>query len=341
MTRLRPVLDDLTYADLVEQAVARIPEVAPGWTDHNPGDPGITLLELFGWLAEMLVYQADQLPPDRTQAFLRLLGGPDWSPTGDLGDDVAAMLATLRSPWRAAAADDVVRLLTEVWPDDAEGTPFGPVVRVLCVAGRDLTAKGGADTSAPGHLSIVVVPAADPADPERRPADVTDPFRAALQAWLEPRRLLGVRHHVVGPAFVPVTITARLVLRSGYAPPAVAASGVLTDAAIMAEAGREGAAALVAHLHPLTGGPDGAGWPFGRSVYASDLYALLDGLPGVDYVDDLRFVDLPADRAVTVDGEVTGARLAPHELVAVTVVDDQGRPDRLSVALPGQEGGPP
>ena len=65
MTRLRPVLDDLTYADLVGQAVARIPAVAPGWTDHNPGDPGITLLELFAWLAEMLVYQADQLPPDR------------------------------------------------------------------------------------------------------------------------------------------------------------------------------------------------------------------------------------------------------------------------------------
>jgi hypothetical protein len=67
-------------------------------------------------------------------------------------------------------------------------------------------------------------------------------------------------------------------------------------------------------------------------VYGTDLYALLDGLPGVDHVDGLRFVDLPADRALTVDGEVVGARLAAHELVAVTVVDDSGSPGRLTVA---------
>ena len=83
MTRLRPVLDDVTYADLVAQAVARIPALAPEWTDHNPTDPGITLVELFAFLAEMLVYQADQLPPDRTRAFLRLLEGAGWTPTGD------------------------------------------------------------------------------------------------------------------------------------------------------------------------------------------------------------------------------------------------------------------
>jgi hypothetical protein len=65
-------------------------------------------------------------------------------------------------------------------------------------------------------------------------------------------------------------------------------------------------------------------------VYASELYAVLDGLPGVDYVDGLRFVDLPAERAITVDGEVAGARLAASELVALTVVDGAGTPGRLS-----------
>jgi hypothetical protein len=208
------------------------------------------------------------------------------------------------------------------------------------VPGKDLTAAGGDDAPAPGSVSIVVVRAADPADPAGLPAASTEEFRAAVAAWLEPRRLLGVRHHVAGPVFVPITVTARLVLRSGYAPPAVAASGVLTDAAIKAEAGREGAAALAAHLHPLTGGPDGAGWPFGRSVHASDLYALLDGLAGVDYVDGLGFPGLPADRALTSDGEVIGVRLAAHELVAVTVVDDQGQPGQLTVDLPGGDGGP-
>jgi hypothetical protein len=93
-----------------------------------------------------------------------------------------------------------------------------------------------------------------------------------------------------------------------------------------------------AHLHPLTGGADGAGWPFGRAVHASELYALLDRQPGVDYVDGLRFVDPPADRQVLVDGEVTGIRLASHELVSVAVVDDTGRTDRLTVTWPREAG---
>jgi hypothetical protein len=338
MTRLRPVLDDLTYADLVASARARIPALAPQWTDHNASDPGITLVELFAWFAEMLVYQADQLPPDRTEAFLRLLNGPGWTRTGDLDDAVAATLTTLRSPWRAASADDVVRLLTDVWPDAPRDAALGSIRRVRCLPGRDLTAADRSDRPAPGQVSIVVVPAADPADPAGLPAVVSEEFRSAVQVWLEPRRLLGVRHSVVGPAYVPVTVTARLVVRSGYAPRAVAASGVLTDAAIAAEAGREGAAAVARYLHPLVGGAEGTGWPFGRSVYGSELYALLDGLPGVDHVDGLRFVDLPADRAIPVDGEVTGARLAAHELVAVTVVDDSGTPGQLTVVA-GPAGG--
>jgi hypothetical protein len=338
MTRLRPVLDDLTYADLVAQARARIPVLAPEWTDHNPSDPGITLVELFAWLVEMLVYQADQLPPDRTEAFLRLLNGPGWTRTGDLDDAVAATLAALRSPWRAATADDVVRLLTGVWPDGSRDAAQWPIRRVRCLPGRDLSADDAPDRPAPGHVSIVVVPAPDPGDPAGLPLAFTEEFRSAVHVWLEPRRLLGVRHSVVGPAHVPVTVTARLVLRSGYAPRTVTATGVLTDAAIAEEAGRESAAALTAYLHPLTGGADGTGWPFGRSVYGSELYALLDGLPGVDHVDGLRFVDLPADRALTVDGEVIGARLAAHELVAVTVVDDSGTPGRLTVVAGSTRG---
>lgn len=334
MTRLRPVLDDLTYADLLAQAVGRIPAVAPQWTDHNPSDPGITLLELFAWFAEMLVYQADQLPPDRTDAFLRLLNGPDWTRATDLDTAVAQTLTTLNSPWRAATAGDVVDLLTRVWPDGAAGRPLR---RVRCLPGRDLSRDSSGAQPAPGHLSIVVVPApagADAALPEAPPE-----LCSAVLAWLEPRRLLGVRHVVVGPTYVPVTVTAELVLREDYAPTSVARSGVLTDAAIALEAGRLAGAAVTAYLDPLGGGADGTGWPFGRPVYASELYALLDRQPGVDYVDGLTFPGAPADRQILVDGELTGIRLAPHELVAVTVVDGAGQPGQLTVTWPHEMSG--
>src|SRR5262249_2218855 len=41
-------------------------------------------------------------------------------------------------------------------------------------------------------------------------------------------------------------------------------------------------------LHPLTGGPEGSGWTVGRQPHRSDIYGLLDGIDGVDFVRGLR-----------------------------------------------------
>lgn len=68
-----PDLDDKTFEELVDEARARIPLYAPKWTDHNLSDPGITLLELFAWLAEMQIYTLNQLPDRNYLKFLKLL----------------------------------------------------------------------------------------------------------------------------------------------------------------------------------------------------------------------------------------------------------------------------
>jgi hypothetical protein len=47
------------------------------------------------------------------------------------------------------------------------------------------------------------------------------------------------------------------------------------------------AACLSAFLHPVTGGANGDGWPFGRVPHESDLVAVLEALPGVDHVEAL------------------------------------------------------
>jgi hypothetical protein len=77
-------------------------------------------------------------------------------------------------------------------------------------------------------------------------------------------------------------------------------------------------AELSRFLHPLTGGPEARGWPFGRDVYASDLCAALEAIEGLDYVDSLSLlvagspvgdhVAVPEDRIV-VAGDLT-VRLA-------------------------------
>jgi len=69
-----PNLDDRTWQDLVDQMRALIPQYAPDWTDHNPSDLGITLIELFAWLTEAVIYRLNQVPDKSYIAFLNLLG---------------------------------------------------------------------------------------------------------------------------------------------------------------------------------------------------------------------------------------------------------------------------
>lgn len=71
---LAPNLDDRTWQDLVADARALIPTYAPQWTDHNPSDIGMTLIELFAFLVEGLTYRLNRVPEKNYIAFLNLLG---------------------------------------------------------------------------------------------------------------------------------------------------------------------------------------------------------------------------------------------------------------------------
>ena len=72
----------------MEEARALISTYDPAWTNHNPTDPGITLIELFAWLTEMLIYRANRVPDQHVRVFLKLLNGPDWQPGSDLAEDI-------------------------------------------------------------------------------------------------------------------------------------------------------------------------------------------------------------------------------------------------------------
>lgn len=71
-----PILDDRSYQQLRDELVLRIPVYTPEWTDHNPSDPGITLIELFSFLGENLLYRFNQIPESARLEFLRLLQIP-------------------------------------------------------------------------------------------------------------------------------------------------------------------------------------------------------------------------------------------------------------------------
>lgn len=69
-----PNLDDRKWQDIVDQAKALIPTYAPEWTDHNPSDLGIALIELFAWLVEGMTYRLNRVPEKNFIEFLNLLG---------------------------------------------------------------------------------------------------------------------------------------------------------------------------------------------------------------------------------------------------------------------------
>ncbi len=74
MTLPVPKLDDRKFQDLVDEAKKRIPYYSKDWTDHNVSDPGITLIELFAWMVEILLYRLNQVPDLHYIKFLEMLG---------------------------------------------------------------------------------------------------------------------------------------------------------------------------------------------------------------------------------------------------------------------------
>lgn len=71
-----PKIDDRRYQDLLDEALNRIPVHNPEWTNFNRSDPGVTLIEIFAFMTESLLYRANLIPERNRLKFLQLLGIP-------------------------------------------------------------------------------------------------------------------------------------------------------------------------------------------------------------------------------------------------------------------------
>ena len=74
MTLKAPNLDDRKFQDIVSEARNKIPLYCPKWTDYNLSDPGITLIELFAWMVDMLLYRLNRVPEKNYIKFMDLIG---------------------------------------------------------------------------------------------------------------------------------------------------------------------------------------------------------------------------------------------------------------------------
>ncbi len=164
----------------------------------------------------------------------------------------------LRARGRAVTTEDYEQLAREAAPE---------IARVRAVAAGD-----GADA---GSVRVLIVPSAV-SELGRLRFDQLVPSPDTLQKItdrLEESRVIGTRVMVEPPVYRGITIVARLRARSRVNPTR------LQEDALQA---------LYEYFNPITGGPDGTGWPFGRPINVGEVYSVLQGLRGTELVEDAR-----------------------------------------------------
>lgn len=176
-------------------------------------------------------------------------GGVDPEPVEEVRAKAPALL---RSGWRAVSAADFERLTLEATP---------MVARARCL------------TDEYNGTRVLVVPSVRVEDDDFSDMLVANPVFEAVGTYLEERRTVGTRLTLTPPLYRGVIVSA-VMTRAGYEP----IDRVRTRAA----------QAVRTYLHPVTGGRDGRGWPFGRSLVAGELFGVLLDVGGVELVEEVR-----------------------------------------------------
>lgn len=189
----------------------------------------------------------------------------------------------LRSRTRAVAADDFEYLALEASPE---------VARARCIA----AGAGGDGSGGPaGLVRLLLVPRVSRVD-QPVPAEeleLTRQVREQVQAYLDERKLLGTQLEITTARYAPVSVQARIKGKAG------------TDAR---RAASEVEKRLYRYINPVCGGSDGKGWPFGRGISITEVYAAIQGVMDFDYIEDVKLY--------TVDPE-TGERTDAGTVVNV------------------------
>lgn len=148
-------------------------------------------------------------------------------------------------------------------------------------------------TGKPGQVGVIIVP--DSADRQPIPSlGLIEQVRDQLTRRAIPTLDLWI----TGPDWIEIDVSVEVV------PIRLDIGSALIDRV---------QARLEAFLHPLTGGKSGQGWAFGAIPHRSDLYALIEAIPEVDYISQLVITPgdttaIHLDRALIFPGTLTITR---------------------------------
>jgi predicted phage baseplate assembly protein len=172
----------------------------------------------------------------------------------------------LRTRTRAVTAEDYEYLAMQI----------PGVARAHCIAPGALPASPG--DLPPGQVVVLVLPQLP--EPEIRngllPSLERPELLTAVKAHLDERRVMGAHLDVRAPRAIEVSVD--VILRVSPR----------TEPFVLENVRRAAERALYTYLSPYTGGPDGQGWPIGRDLHVSEIYARLQRVTAVEYVDEVR-----------------------------------------------------
>ena len=217
-----------------------------------------------------------------------------------LDEKIQSTIQFVRKIDRAITCRDFERLALDAHPQ---------IARAHCIPRIDLLADS--QTERPGYISLVIVPSNDvfkdmsEVKEKAKKRELID----VVSDYLDKRRLITTRIIVVEPIELKIKVKATLVLK----PDAI--DEIVKKEAIIK---------LEDFFDPLKGGQTGTGWEFGRSIYISEIYELLDKLSGVDYVEAvtiLKKIDGDSE-GVKVSPQLMEISLRPNELVDLHIILD-------------------
>ncbi|MGI4792321.1 MAG: putative baseplate assembly protein [Janthinobacterium lividum] len=175
--------------------------------------------------------------------------------------------AMLRQRERAVTAEDYEFLATQA---------SSGVARARCVQPRAIHSAGAnGERIPPGVVRVLLVPALGEAVTVPRPSDLHVPtrIRQDVQKYLDERRLLTAVLEVSEPEYIYVSTDITL---------------VVDPKANEDEVVRGVRSRLERFVHPLSGGPNGDGWPFRIPLRLADLYAQVQAASGVAFLTDAK-----------------------------------------------------
>lgn len=296
-----PDLAARTYNDILEEMVSSIPRYSEKWTNFNPADPGIMILEILAWIFDTNLYRMNSLPEESYMNFMRLIAGASGNevdllieklkkyPNSDKehlqfleflkeiegnnrkGQQVrnilemkAAALHFLNSNYRAVTEDNFVKLAIESTINRIEG---GPAVKRAIVSGNH-----------DGKVEITII------------SDNKEKYNELIKIvkdYLEPRRLICTKIVVKAPVYSSIKIDIEAVCQPDSKP-------MLTRENIMKN--------IIAFLDPVTGGDEKKGWPYGRPVSIYELFHIIEETDGVDYAENVTLNGNPDIRYQRIEG---------------------------------------